>query len=52
MLYEVITKPTLEDRRMFPGPLTMEEKVGSHVAAAGLEMKHLLNWKAQGISLP
>ncbi len=45
-------KPTLEDRRMFPGPLTMEEKVGSHVAAAGLEMKHLLNWKAQGISLP
>jgi len=45
-------KPDLSSRRMFPGPLSVDEQIGSHVAAAGLEIKHNLNWRSRGITLP
>lgn len=45
-------KPTLAWRRLFPGPLGANERIGNHVAALGLELKNNLNWKSRGITLP
>ncbi len=45
-------KPTVTNRRLFPGPLSIEERKGSHVMTAGMEIKHNLNWNSRGISFP
>jgi len=45
-------KPDLADRRLFPGPLRIDERIGSHVAGAGLELKHNLNWHGAGMKFP
>lgn len=45
-------KPSLANRRMFPGPLAAAEEIGNHVAGAALELKHNLNWNSRGITLP
>ena len=47
-----IYKPSLVSRRMFPGPLTVDEEVGSHAFGVGIEIKHNLNWNSHGIALP
>ncbi len=44
--------PDLADRRLFPGPLQVSERLGSNVAGAGLELKHNLNWGSKGITVP
>jgi len=45
-------KPDLADRRLFPGPLRIDERIGSHVAGAGIELKHNLSWRSRGIQFP
>jgi NTE family protein len=45
-------KPDLAGRRLFPGPLSANERIGNHVAGLGLEIKNNLNWKSRGITLP
>ncbi len=45
-------KPDLSNRRLFPAPLTVGERIGSHVAGLGLEIKHQLNWSSRGITVP
>ncbi len=44
--------PDLENRRLFPGPLKMNEQRAHHVVGIGVEIKHHLNWKARGIHFP
>lgn len=41
-------KPDLADRRLFPGPLAVSERVGSHVAGVGIELKHRM-FRAVGV---
>ena len=45
-------KPAISSRRLFPGPLYIEERKGSHVAAIGLEAKQYVNWDSRGIKFP
>jgi len=45
-------KPDLADRRLFPGPLRIDERTGSHVAGAGIEFKRNLSWRSRGIQFP
>ena len=45
-------KPDLADRRLFPGPLRIDERIGSHVAGAGIELKHNLSWRDRGVQFP
>jgi len=47
-----VYKPSLVSRRMFPGPLSIDEEIGSHAFGAGLEIKHNLTWGSRGITLP
>lgn len=47
-----IYKPSLVSRRMFPGPLSIDEEIGSHALGAGLEIKQNLSWGSRGITLP
>ena len=45
-------KPDLSGRRMFAGPLSEQDRTGSHVAALGVELKNNINWGAKGINFP
>ncbi len=45
-------RPDLADRRIFPGPLRVSERIGSHVLGMGLDLKGNLNWGAKGITVP
>jgi hypothetical protein len=45
-------KPELSDRRLFPGPLTMSERIGSHVAGLGLEAALALDDLSRTVGLP
>lgn len=36
-------KPGISDRRFFPGPLTVQERIGGHLASTGVEMTYQLN---------
>lgn len=45
-------KPDLANRRLFPAPLLLADRIGSHVIGAGIEIKHHLNWADRGITLP
>ncbi|GAB6089396.1 patatin-like phospholipase family protein [Spirochaeta dissipatitropha] len=36
-------KPRLSDRQFFPGPLEVQERIGSHIAGIGIELKYQLN---------
>lgn len=47
-----VYKPSLVSRRMFPGPLTIDEEIGCHAMGIGLEIKQNLNWGSRGIALP
>ncbi|HOC30202.1 MAG TPA: hypothetical protein PKH40_11020, partial [Treponemataceae bacterium] len=48
----VFYKPEISGRRMFPGPLSEQDRTGSHAAALGLEFKNNINWGAKGINFP
>lgn len=45
-------KPDLMDRHLFPGPLEVVERVGSHIAGLGGEIKFQLNWASRAIGIP
>lgn len=45
-------KPELSNRRIFPGPLRIDEQIGSHVAGLGLELKYNLNWQSRSVQIP
>ena len=45
-------EPDLSGRRMFPGPLSIDERIGNHVAGLGIEIKYKLNDKSTGITFP
>ena len=44
--------PSIEDRRLFPGPISTENRVGSHAAAAGLEAKINLKRLSSSVRVP
>jgi len=45
-------KPDLADRSLFPGPLKVYERIGSHVAGAGATAKWQLNWASRASGRP
>ncbi|GAB1483565.1 hypothetical protein MASR2M78_23810 [Treponema sp.] len=45
-------KPGLTDRHFFSGPLEVYERIGSHVAGSGAEIKYQLNWATRAIGFP
>lgn len=45
-------KPDLADRNLFPGPIKMYERVGSHVAGLGATAKWQLNWASRASGRP
>lgn len=45
-------QPDLADRQLFPGPLRVSERIGSHVLGTGVEIKGNLNWGARGVQVP
>jgi len=45
-------KPELSNPRIFPGPLRIDEQIGSHVAGLGLELKYNLNWQSRSVQIP
>ncbi|TFG84426.1 MAG: hypothetical protein E4H20_03205 [Spirochaetales bacterium] len=45
-------KPDLANRHFFPGPLEVGERIGSHIAGVGGEVKFQLNWASSAIGFP
>jgi len=45
-------KPDLANRQFFPGPLELNERLGSHVAGIGTEIKFQLNKASSTVSFP
>lgn len=45
-------KPDLADRNFFMGPLEAEERIGSHIAGLGGEIKFQINWASVAIGFP
>jgi len=45
-------KPDLANRHFFPGPLEVSERIGSHIAGLGGEIKFQLNWASRAIGFP
>ena len=45
-------KPDLSGRRMFPGPLRINERIGNHVGGLGFEIKYNLNENPSGFTFP
>lgn len=45
-------KPTLEDRRLFPALLTVDEQIGTYVAGVGIELKILTDRLSRVLGLP
>jgi len=45
-------KPDLASRQFFPGPLEIRERIGSHVAGVGCEVKVQLNWALRAVGSP
>ncbi len=44
--------PSLDSHWMFPGPLQIGEKSGSHVAGIGFGVNYQFNWQNRGIRFP
>ena len=47
-----IYKPDLSNRRMFPGLMKINERIGSHVGGASILAKYQLNWEHRKIGMP
>ena len=45
-------KPDLANRHFFPGPLEFSERIGSHIAGVGGEIKFQLGWASRTIGFP
>jgi NTE family protein len=45
-------KPDLAGRHFFPGPMEVGERIGSHIAGIGGEIKFQLNWASDMIGFP
>jgi NTE family protein len=45
-------KPSLEDRRLFPGPISTDNRIGSHAAAAGIEAELNLKRISRSLTAP
>lgn len=47
-----VYRVALDDRRLFTGPLYLEDTVGSHVVDAGVELKYGISDLSRGLGIP
>jgi NTE family protein len=45
-------KPDLADRWLFPGPMRLRERIGSHALGFGATAKYQLNWASRAAGFP